>query len=386
MDPTERVIAVIDGKELDRVQTLSVILDEHPIHQVLGFPFIKDGTLLFSPVGRFCIDKLKLGKYITSSTIDTVMMKSIEASVKLGFDACWGYLALSFMDIPDSKTILDCWGIKYDLIDDGHGNAYYMYRAPLITSPQAFEEWPHFPDPDDWAQQTYKTFKKAQSKYGDKICICGEVPTDLYDFIQCAMGFAKVALYMRKDPDFIRMWVARLEDFAIKTTMAMMDAGIKVILKGDDHAFKTGPQMNPKATDEFFGPSYTRLCKVVHDRGGRILLHSCGDNTKLFDYFIKWGFDGGHAFETTSDVDIPYEKKTHGDRFTIVGGVGIDYLLTERSKPEEVVDATKQIIRTCAPGGRFLLAPVHSHPDMDVSKVKIMLDTAREHGKYPIVA
>ncbi len=66
------------------------------------------------------------------------------------------------------------------------------------------------------------------------------------------------------------------------------------------------------------------------------------DNTKLFDYFIKWGFDGGHAFETTSNVDIPYEKKTHGDCFTIVGGIGIDYLLTERSKPEEVVEATKR--------------------------------------------
>lgn len=114
------------------------------------------------------------------------------------------------------------------------------------------------------------------------------------------------------------------------------------------------------------------------------MLHACGDNTKLFDYFIKWGFDGGHAFETTSNVDIPYEKKTHGDRFTIVGGIGIDYLLTERSKPQEVVEATKEIIRICASGGRFLLAPVHCHPDLDISKVKIMLDTAKEYGTYPL--
>lgn len=384
MNPTERIIAVIEGQELDRVQTLSVILDEHPIHQVLGFPMINDATMLFNPVGRFLMDHTKLGKYLMASTIDAVLLKSIEAGVELGFDACWGYLALSFVDIPDSKTIVDCWGYHHDLIDDGHGNVYYMYRKPLINSPEAYEAWPHFPDPDDWAHKTFKSFKKAQSKFGDQICICGEVPTDLYDTIQCAMGFENIAIYIRKDPAFIRQWIARLEEFAMKTTMAMMDAGLKVILKGDDFAFKTGPQMNPKTFDEFFGAPYTRLCKAVHERGGKILLHACGDNTKLFDYFIKWGFDGGHAFETTSNVDIPYEKKTHGDRFTIVGGVGIDYILTERSKPDEVVEATMEIIRVCAPGGRFLLTPVHCHPDLDMSKVKIMLETAHEYGKYPL--
>ncbi len=42
MDPTERIIAVIEGRELDRVQTLSVLLDDNPIQQVLGKPLIKD--------------------------------------------------------------------------------------------------------------------------------------------------------------------------------------------------------------------------------------------------------------------------------------------------------------------------------------------------------
>ncbi|MBW2365418.1 MAG: hypothetical protein JRF25_10215, partial [Deltaproteobacteria bacterium] len=78
------------------------------------------------------------------------------------------------------------------------------------------------------------------------------------------------------------------------------------------------------------------------------------------------------------------EKELHGDQFTIVGGVGIDYLLTERSKPEEVEEGVKKLIRELAPGGRFIIGPVHTHPDMDMSKVKIMMDTVRKHGNYPI--
>jgi uroporphyrinogen-III decarboxylase len=106
----------------------------------------------------------------------------------------------------------------------------------------------------------------------------------------------------------------------------------------------------------------------------------------MFDYFIKWGFDGGHAYENTSNVDIEYEKKTHGDRFTIVGGVGVDYILTERSTTEEVVDEVKRLLKVCGPGGRFLLGSVHDHPDMDMEKVKIMLEAAHQYGAYPIRA
>ena len=384
MDPTERIIAVIEGRELDRVQTLSVLLDDNPIQQVLGRPLIKDKYLFFNPLSRYILDRwgLKLNA-IVQGVIEDMMLRTVEASAALHYDAIWLYYEKEMM-IYDSKTLLGVWGNYYDFIDDGHGNLWYMYREPAITSPEAYEAWPFFPDSDDWAQKTYNFFKKALSKYGERICIVGETPTMLYENMQDAMGFANLAISMRKNPDFIRRYIARIEEAAMKTTMAMMDAGLRVIMKGDDFGFKTGPVMNPKTFDEFYGPPYARLCKAVHDRGGKILIHSCGDNTELFDYFIKWGFDGGHAFENTSNVDIPYEKKTHGDSFTIVGGVGVDYHLTRDSSPEEVAEATREIIRVCAPGSRFILAPVHSHPEMDMSKVKVMLETAWEYGKYPI--
>ena len=64
--------------------------------------------------------------------------------------------------------------------------------------------------------------------------------------------------------------------------------------------------------------------------------------------------------------------------------MGVDYLLTFDSKPEEVVEKTKELIKILAPGGRFILAPTHSHPYVDMSKEKLMLETAWEYGKYPI--
>ncbi len=64
--------------------------------------------------------------------------------------------------------------------------------------------------------------------------------------------------------------------------------------------------------------------------------------------------------------------------------MGVDYILTSRSKPEEVREAARNVIKTCAPGGRFLLAMAHTHPELDVEKIKIMLEVAKDYGRYPI--
>ncbi len=382
MNPTDRIIAVTEGKELERVQIMSILTDLHPAHQVLGFPKKTDADLLKKWYGKLAL-KL-LGKLLIKSDVNKTVYDCTEAAIKMGFDATWVVWAPNFSRFTDLNTIQDDWGNYNDFIFDDWGNGTYMYREGAIKSLEDYEKWGYFPNPDKMAKKTYNYYKKIVSKYENKICICGEVVSDMYDRIVLALGFDKIAYFVRKKPDFIRQFIVRMEEFSIKTSMAMMDAGVKIIFKGDDFCYKTGPQMNPKIFDEFWGPSYTRLCEVIHDRGGKFFLHSCGDNTMMFDYFIKWGIDGGHAYEPTSTVDIYNEKKLHGDKFTIIGGVGVDYLLTPKSKPEEVVDKTKELIKHLAPGGRFILAPAHSLSIVDMSKEKIMLETAWKYGKYPI--
>jgi uroporphyrinogen decarboxylase len=385
MDPTERVISAIDGREPDRLPTFSYYLDYWPVQQVLGKSLVSTAALMLNPVTGFVMDRW--GKHLSGLLLypltDRMMEQSIQAALKLGFDSVVGLYERMFM-LWDAKTMARVTGSLYHIVDDGHGAAWYMYRGPAFTSRQAYEAWPYFVNPDDLAHKTFRFHRRIMRKYGEKICILGQAAFGIHETMLWSFGFERLPLFIRKEPEMVRRFIAYLEELIMKTNMAMMDAGVRVIFDGDDMAFKTGPLMSPVLANELFGPSYRRITKAVHDRGGRILLHSCGDNTKMFDHFIEWGFDGGHAFENTSNVDIYHEKKVHGDRFTIVGGVGVDYLLTKRSRPEEVVAETRKLIKACAPGGRFLIGPVHDHPDMDMEKVKVMLETVWEHGSYPI--
>ena len=136
--------------------------------------------------------------------------------------------------------------------------------------------------------------------------------------------------------------------------------------------------------DAIFGERYRRIIKNVKDRGARFLLHSCGDNTLLFDLFISWGVDGLHAYESTSNVDIFNEKKIHGDQVTMLGNVGIDYLLTERSRDEEIVENVRELIQKLGPGGRYILGPTFSGNGIPAHKLQVMLEAVKEYGAYPI--
>ena len=53
MDPTERVIAAIDGRETDRVATFSYYLDYWPVQQVLGKSLMETSFLMMNPVTGF---------------------------------------------------------------------------------------------------------------------------------------------------------------------------------------------------------------------------------------------------------------------------------------------------------------------------------------------
>ena len=385
MNPTERIMAVLEGKTPDRVQTFYPAFDEYPTQQVMGKPLISGKTLFINPVAEFIFNRWgrRLTNALVNPVIDAGFLKALEAAVKLGFDVVWAGPTDGQAIIWDGRTLARPTGSFYDLTDDGHGNVYYMYKEPAIPSQEAFDAWPHFPHTDDVANKSYTFQKKSLKKFGDRICIMPQV-IGIHETMVLSIGFVNMAVHIRRRAAFIQRFIDYLEEYAMKLCMAMMDAGIKVILLGDDFSNKSGPSMNPVISDKLFGEPYTRITRAVHDRGGKIIIHSCGDNTKMFDYFIKWGFDGGHAYENTSNVDIFQEKKIHGDRFTIVGGVGVDYLLTDRSRPEEVEENVKTLIRELGPGSRFIIGPVHTHPDLDMSKVKIMLETVKRYGGYPI--
>ncbi|HDP23957.1 MAG TPA: hypothetical protein ENN34_00790 [Deltaproteobacteria bacterium] len=386
MHPIERIMNTFEGKPVDRVPAFCAMVEDRTFNEVLGSPLISQETLMNNPVSRFFLDRWgqTLSRTVFQPEVARTMEKRIKAQVELGFDGVWAILDETFT-VVDSKTMARFTGSIFNLQPDGFGNMTYMYRTAGIKSREDFERWPYWPDIDAIAHSTHTFFKKMVSRYGGKTCLFGQSSAyGIQESLYWAVGIERLPVWIRRHRDLVDRFIATNEDLCMKTAMAMLDVGVPVILQTDDFAFKSGPIMNPRHIDELFGPSYRRIIKAVHDRGAKFVLHSCGDNTLLFDTFISWGVDGLHAYENTSNVDIYHEKKIHGDKVTIIGGVGVDYLLTERSRDEEVVEKVKECIARLGPGGRFIISPVHSLSTIPAHKLRVMVDAVHAYGHYPI--
>jgi uroporphyrinogen decarboxylase len=384
MNPTERILRTLEGKPVDRIPSWMPYLEERTIHDILGKPLYSNESLVRNGIVKWLLDRYgpELTKFIFTPSENAIREKGIKAAIKIGLDSLWVFYDESFTAMNSSEVTHAAGGI-FTIYPDGFGNVTYMYKRPGIKSREDFEEWPYRINPDDVAHRAYKWFSRMMRKYGDEICICGNgAAVGIHEGISWALGFDGLARWIRREPDLIRRHILWAEELYIKTSMALLDAGVPVIMVGDDLAFKTGPLMNPKLIDDLFGPSYTRIIKAVHDRGAKVIFHSCGDNSLLFDMFIKWGADGLHAYELTSTVDIYRQKEINGGRVTIVGGIGVDYLLTERSTPEEVAAAVREQAQRLGKGGRYVMAPVHGLPSVPGDKLKTMVEALRVYGSY----
>lgn len=123
-----------------------------------------------------------------------------------------------------------------------------------------------------------------------------------------------------------------------KKILAAADAGADGIMIGEDMGTQTGLLFSPAMWRDFFKDEYTRLFAIAHERGMKVLMHSCGQNKEIVPDLLKAGvdcfqFDQPEVYEMPwladqlrkhtaalwSPVDIQKILPT-GDRATIVSG------------------------------------------------------------------
>ena len=77
-------------------------------------------------------------------------------------------------------------------------------------------------------------------------------------------------------------------------------------------------------------------------------------------------------------------KKDFGDRMSFHGGIDAQYILPFGT-PEEVRQRTRKYIQSLAPGGGFIVAPVHNvQGDVSPENLFAMREAVEEFGYYPI--
>ncbi len=381
----ERVLAALELREPDRVPVLDLMLEyttnnailekkAHPLHRLIADP--RSAVLLdrfFSQVESFSLLDMELERFLHLGAA---------AAEKMGYDAAW-LTYFPVLRFRDSRTMIDMYGRLNDVAIDASGNlGNPTYREGLITGPDDWQAWDKRPMLRLPAKVN-GAFSRLHRKYGDRLFVLGFCSYGIFENTWQPLGFERFVVASRRDRGFLERMIRFHTDLYCELVEAMADAGLPAMVYTDDLAFKSGPMLNPRLSEELFGDSYRRIVETAHTQGMKIVIHSCGNTTSLLQWFADCGFDGVHPLEPTAGMDLATAKGLVGGRMCLIGNLDITHILVDAGR-DEVFGAVRQAIQDAGRGGGYILAPDHSHPGISVERLRWMVEAAREYGRYPL--
>jgi hypothetical protein len=151
----------------------------------------------------------------------------------------------------------------------------------------------------------------------------------------------------------------------------------------NDIAMKGGLIFPPEVLEKYFFPGLHEMVSILHSNGIKVVFHSDGDVSTVFDKLIDCGIDGFNPLEISAGMEVSHFVEKYGKKVTLVGGIdAVDVLAF--SNPESVANATKKLIREAGSNGRLIIGSSSGQIDnsMPFENVMAYFNTVWEHKNF----
>jgi uroporphyrinogen decarboxylase len=289
-------------------------------------------------------------------------------------------------------TFTDMWGITWRQAFYGHGCYYWeLARNPLAEATiddLHRHPWPDVHDPGFTAGLAEEV--KLLYEETDYAIMADGGFKSFWELGYMLRGFERLLMDLALDPDFVSALMDRLLDLNMTVTGRFLDAVgpyIHVFRAGDDLATQKGLLMAPKTFRTLIKPVYKKFFDLVKSKTeAKIFFHSCGNVVDLIDDLVEVGVDIINPVQVSAMGDTAVLKARFGDRVTFWGAIDTQRVLPLGSAAD-VEREVRQRIHDLAPGGGYVVGPVHNiQPDVPPENILAMASATRKYGGYPLAA
>ncbi len=277
----------------------------------------------------------------------------------------------------DEQTFIDEWGRVMKSRSDTKTT---WWVGGTVNTPEDLES---YEPPDVNSPGRIEILESVIKEAGEEMGVIGMTHTAFMFAWEVRGGIDKFIIDIYRRPTFIRKLMDKVGDATLEYAKLMMDAGVDVLLLGDDYADTHGPLIHPKLFREFELPYLRRVVSEAKRRGVPVLKHSDGNLYPILEDIVNSGISGIHPMEPDA-MDIGDVKIRYGNRIFLMGNVDCRYVLPYGTE-EEVRRDVRRCIDAAARGGGYILASSNSlHANVKSENVITMVDETRKYGKYPI--
>lgn len=357
MKAPERVLKAINHEEPDRVPAFESAFTNNTIMRHYG------------------IDPKGAGGYKLSYEF----LRKVEIDLVLSFVSLF---PRKFLQKKDG--FIDEYGrhMKFEPCKDG--TQILAYHGGHFKNFEDYESWEQ-PDPNLKGRlDQFLNGRKVQKYMNDEVF---SIPAtgSLMECTWEGFGLESFSRLLGRSKEIKKVFDDR-GSFTLEIVKILAENDAQMILLWDDYGFKNGLFMRPSLYQKFIFPWLKQICDAAHKQDCKIMLHSDGDLTEIFEDIINCGVDVINPVESTTanpDYDIFKLKEKYGDKITFSGN--LSPIMLTIGKISEIETYAKRLIRELAPGGGYIFGSGHSiNPAVTIDRFEAMQNIKRKYGNYPI--
>lgn len=379
MNAPERVLKTINHEEPDKVPYFESAFTNNTIMRHYGI-----NPRALTKIPRIPSKMLK--KFAGSKKILKIgMKKSYEFSRRVGIDLVLGVSSLFPRKVLKDGLILDEYGrLMRNEIYDKDGTVIYGYVGGAFKTFEDYESWEPLDPNWEGRLNGFLAGRELQKEMKNEIF---SIPSTAALMEVSWEGFSLEVFsrIMTKRAQAKKVFDDRGK-FTLELVKILAENDAQMVLLWDDYGYKNGLFMSPKNYRDFVFPWLKQICDAAHKHDCKILLHSDGDLTQIFEDIISCGVDALNPIEPTTanpEYDIFKLKKKYGAKITFVGNVSPTMLAM--GEISEIEEYSKKLIKEIAPGGGYIFSSGHSiNPAVTLDRYLAYINIREKYGKYPI--
>lgn len=235
------------------------------------------------------------------------------------------------------------------------------------------------PETDGRIPALLEAVRLMSKEVGGQVAIRGNADQAAFGLACLVRGIEDFLMELAGEPDDPR--IAQLMEVCYRSHLAvhraLAKAGAHFTSLGDSLA---GPDVtSPRMFERFARPYEERLVKELSAEGIFVVIHICGNTSKILDKLAEYEPCG---FELDYKTDSLKAKQTAGKRHVLFGNVDPSGILAQGTV-EQVREVTRTLISLWKPEGRVILnSGCAIPPTAPPENIHAFIEVAKEFGLY----
>jgi len=240
------------------------------------------------------------------------------------------------------------------------------YEDRTLTTPGFFEDETetdrvddfNWPDPKDHmnSDECRAVVEAAPQDYA----LLGVMWSCHFQDACAAFGMENALMTMLTDPEMFDVVIARITEFYLEANAIFYDAAgdkLDAVLIGNDFGSQQCLMLSPELIRKHVFPGTKKLIDQAHERGYKVIHHSCGAIDSIIPDLIELGADAIHPIQALAqDMDAKTLSQKYSKKAAFCGGVDAQYLLVNGTPAE--VRAKVHELKELFPTG-LIISPSH---------------------------